>query len=642
MASDDSALIKQIFTDQVTTAKSLTDTAAADIQKAFAALYQSTVYNYDPYNWQTPPTPLIGGISIPTGPSRPVSPIAPTQPTLVGLNVNVPNPNFGSAPTDVPSAPAITFPTQPGGEPTDNTGAVPSVYTPTFPTSPTLLSLPSSTLPYPSVSLPTAPTLLPPSFDGSAPGDISTIDLNTYLQKLSDSYSQYSHDIPGMIQNNALQWFRAIKAENPNIVAIDGMITTYLTMGGSGIPVAIEEAIVTRATDRLSTEYQRKNAEVWDEVARRGLTLPSGALVSGRKAARAEMAEGVAKVATDVAIKNLDLEHDHMKFMMNLGFELQKFLASLAMDAAKTMLECNAQAIEMTKLVLQGMIEINNAIVKIYLAKWEGYKAAVEAFKAKIEANEAQVRLYEAQIKGELAKTEVNKAVVEVLTAIVSGNRAIAEMYKVQIDAETAKIEGSRVRVLAYEAAVRGFVAKVDAYKAKWDGYRAAADGQVAVAKIYESQVQGFRGKVEAYSANVHAYGEQVRGYSAQVEAASRQNETALKAWGLQWDGIMKAYATDVDAYGRNWSALGEQMRAQANVLGVQGDFLSRMYNVQTQIEIERSREHFSQWQSRLRQAMDTAKGIESASSVAASMANSSLNSLSAFAGTFVQSSTGA
>jgi hypothetical protein len=58
-------------------------------------------------------------------------------------------------------------------------------------------------------------------------------------------------------------------------------------MGGAGIPVPIEEAIVTRATDRLTCEYQRESAEVWDEMARKGLTLPSGALVSGRKAARA-------------------------------------------------------------------------------------------------------------------------------------------------------------------------------------------------------------------------------------------------------------------------------------------------------------------------------------------------------------------
>jgi hypothetical protein len=369
-------------------------------------------------------------------------------------------------------------------------------------------------------------------------------------------------------------------------------------------------------------------------MSAKGLTLPSGALQAGRRAARATMAEGVSKVATDVAIKNLELEHDHMKFMLQLGTELQKMLLSFASESARVVTELNGQAIEMTKLTLQGMIEIQNVIVKIWLAQWDGYKAAVDVFRAKIAANEQQVSLYEAQIKAELAKTEVNKATVEVLQSVVSANNILTQMYKTQVDAETAKIESDRVRVMAYEAAVRGYVAKVDGWKARWEGYRAGVDGQLAKAKIYESQQLGYKAQVEGYTAGVEAYRAQVQGYSAQVDAVSKQNEAALKAWGIQWDGLMKAYATDVEAYGRNWSAIGEQMRAQANTLGIQGEFLSRMYSTQTQIEIERSHQHFGEWQARIRAALDTAGGLTQAANVAAGMANSALNSLTAFAGT--------
>jgi hypothetical protein len=95
------------------------------------------------------------------------------------------------------------------------------------------------------------------------------------------------------------------------------------------------------------------------------------------------------------------------------------------------------------------------------------------------------------------------------------------------------------------------------------------------VSRIYESQVNGLQGKGRRlFGANVEAYRAQVQGYTGQVQAVSAQNEAALKAWGIQWDGTMKAYATSVDAYGRTWTALGEQMRAQANVLGIQGEFL--------------------------------------------------------------------
>jgi hypothetical protein len=184
--ADDTAAIRQIFTDQTQTAKDLVADAKSDIQKAWSALQNSSTYNYDPYNWEIPPQPFIGGVSTPTGPTTPTRPNDPIAPTLVPYNINVPNPNFGNAPTDVPSAPTITLPALPSGEPTDVPGNVPSVGTPNFPSAPTFLALPNSGLPYPSVSLPTAPTLLPPSFTAVEPGDIQSITLADYLAKLTD------------------------------------------------------------------------------------------------------------------------------------------------------------------------------------------------------------------------------------------------------------------------------------------------------------------------------------------------------------------------------------------------------------------------------------------------------------------------
>jgi hypothetical protein len=256
--ADDTAAIRQIFTDQTQTAKDLVADAKSDIQKAWSALQNSSTYNYDPYNWEIPPQPFIGGVSTPTGPTTPTRPNDPKAPTLVPYNINVPNPNFGNAPTDVPSAPTITLPALPSGEPTDVPGNVPSVGTPNFPSAPSFLALPNSGLPYPSVSLPTAPTLLPPSFTAVEPGDIQSITLADYLAQLQASFTDYSQRIPALVQNNALTWFRAITNENPNVRALDNVIATYLTYGGAGIPIAIEEAIVTRATDRLDGEYKRK------------------------------------------------------------------------------------------------------------------------------------------------------------------------------------------------------------------------------------------------------------------------------------------------------------------------------------------------------------------------------------------------
>jgi hypothetical protein len=636
--ADNTQAIEQLFTQQVTIGQQLLSQAQTDIDGTFAALKDSSIYNYQPYNWQYPTPPLIGPLPSLVGPSAPGAPTDPKLPTMKDFP-SVPNPSYGTQPTNALLPPTITLPTAPQGEPSDDTGPVPSVATPNFPTAPALNALPSSALPYPFITIPAAPAYSAPAFDGVKPDEITTITLADYLQKLSDSYTLYSQLMPSLIQTNTMAWFRAFISENPNVRALDAMVTTYQTAGGTGVPTTLEEGIITRAVDRVSLENRRANKAVWDNMALRGLTLPSGALMSGLKEARQTAAEATSKVAVDVAIKNLDLEHDHMKFMMTLGRELQTLLLGFATDTGKIVTEINGQAIELTKLVLTGMIEINNANVRIYLAKWEGYKAAVEVFRARWQAIETQVQVYEAQIKAELAKTEINKATIDVLNAVVNANRALAEMYKVQVDAETAKIETSRVQVMAYEAKVRGFVAKIDAYRARWDGYRAAAEGQLAIANVYKAQVEGYIANVNGYKAGVEAYTAQVQGAVAQINAVATQNEESLKAYSIELDGKLRGYVARTQGYSEQWKAIGEQARAGANITGIQSEFLSKMYTTQVQIDIERAREHIAQWKQQLEGALQAGQAMVQASSVAGQLASSTMNGLTAFAGTLATSS---
>lgn len=630
----DTSAIQAIFDNQNTIAGQLLQTATDDMDKAFAALGSSTLYQYSPYQWQVPSAPIILGVPFPSGPARPGRPANPKDPALLPYATALPNPTFGIQPVYGLVPPLLTDPTQPGGEPSDNIGSAPGVGSPSFPGLPGLLSLPSSALPYPFITIPNAPVFNTPVFDGVKPDDITTMTVQQYLDQLSTSYTNYSQLIPALVQNNTMAWFRVFLNENPNVRLLDNLITTYLSAGGTGIPTPIEEAIITRAVDRVTADNRRANAAVWENIGRRGLTLPSGALMAGLKEGRQLAAEATSKVVVDVAIKNLDLEHDHMKFMLGLGVELQKLLLGYATETAKVVLEANGQAVDLTKLVLNGMIEANNMIVKVYLAKWEGYKAAVEVFRAKWMAVEMQIRVYEAQIKAEMAKTEINKNVVEVLRVIVEANKALVEQYKIQVDAETAKIETDRVRVMAYEAQVRGYVAKVEAWKVRWDGYRAQLEGNVAKSKVFESQNMGYEAQVRGYAAGITAYTAQVQGYTASVEATSRQNEAALKAFTVQLDGLLRAYGEDVKAYGANWNAIGEQMRASANVLGIQAEFATKSYSTQVQIDTERAREHLAIWRSQLEAGLHAAASMTGAADAAGRLAGSALNGLSAFAGT--------
>lgn len=627
------AKLEELFDAQFATAQELLTGATDNVNKAFETFTDKSAFRYEPYQWQTPSAPIIVYNPSFTTPGKPGRPSDPKTPTLKVYPKDLANPNFGTAPTFLSLPPQITFPPEPGGEPTDFTGGGPVLHTPVFPGGPTLLALPPSTLPYPTVTIPTKPDIVMPVFSGTQPDGIHQISLQEYLDKLTDTYATYAQDIPALVKSNWLTWFRALLDERPLIDRLADTITSYMTTGGAGIPVPIEEAIVTRATDRVASEQRRATLHVYDEAVKHGLLLPSGALLAGLKEARQLSAEAVSKVATDVAIKNLELEHDHMKFMLKLGSELEQWVAGFAVSIAKIVLDANAQAIEVTKLILTGMIEINNTIVRIYLAKWEAYKAAVEVYKAQIQAIEARTRLYEAEIRAELAKTEVNKAVVEVLQAISGVNRTIAEVFKIQVDAETAKIEADRVAVMAFEAQVRAYGVRVEAWRAKWQGYTARIEGEVAKSKVYESEASAFRARVEGYKATIEGYSELVKGQAVQIDATARENEGQLKAWQIQLDGVLRAYSTDLDAYGKQWAAIGEQLRGYATGAQIVADFLNKQYTTQTTIDIEKQHEHLAEWRAQLEATLKAAQGLTEVSSVAGNLAGSALNGMTSFAG---------
>jgi hypothetical protein len=622
--------VAAIFTNHLTQAQNMTNQAAAGVQAAFAAF--ASIEPYTAYEWQSGSPPVIG--YNPTFPT-------PGKPALGALQGNpalAPYPAVGtiakgSVPSLTATKPSFTYPTAPSGEPSDSTGTVPRMSTLSIPPKPNMYPLPAATLPYTTLNLPPHPVWTDPIFNAKPPEDITSITLEEYLAMLTQAFAEYADTIPRLVQGHWLEWYRAMLGENPLIKKIEGILSSYYDTGGAGIPVPIEEAIITRATDRTTAEYQRAEALVFESAARRGMHLPSGSLLAGIKEARQTKAEAVAKVTTDTAIKNLELEHDYMKFMLQLGVDFEKMLLGFAGDLAKTVTDLNGQAIEMTKQILTGMLGINDAIIKIYTAKWQGYVSAVEAYKAMWQGIEMKIRVYEAEIKAELAKTEIDKAYVEVLTAMVGANTALANMYKTQVEAETAKLEGDKIAIQGYQAAVQAYVAKIEAYKARWQGFAAANEGQVARAKAYEAEVQGYVAQVNGYKAGIEGEAEVIKATGVHIDAVGKQNEQSLKAWQIQLDGTIRAYTGQMEGYKAEWQAVSEQLRGYAEGTRILADALFRGYTSQTQMDIEKAHQHLAEWRSSMEGAINGAKGVTEAAGVASSLAGSALTGLTSFAG---------
>jgi len=632
MATD----VATVFADTATMTAELLGSTTTALEVATAALSDPSIYAFEPYDFQQPIMIFGSPVQSLSPPARPETPnldMLPRVQPIVSTMPTAPTKNIGT----VPSAPSITTPSKPS----TSIGSAPTAPTLTavlqLPVKPTMLPLSSTVLPYPTVTIPDVPVWSDPSFVGTAPDPIHTISMDEYLAMLTDTYAEYASSMPSLVQSNWRAWYSTMLQDHPMVGTLQGILTSYFNTGGAGIPVMIENAIVTRAQDKVTGEQRRATKKVWEEAAKRGLWMPSGALAAGLKEAAQISAEATSKVVTDVAIKNLELEHDHMKFMITAAETLEKTLQDTSVGLARGVIEINGQAVEITKTVLQGMVAVNDAIVKVYLAQWEGYKAAVEKYRADIQVIQAKVQLYEAEIRAELAKTEVNKAVVAVLDSIVRANLSIVQMYKTEIDAETAKLEVDRVRALLYESQVRGFVGTVDAFRARWDGYKSEVGATLAQAQVYESRVRGYSAGVGAYSAEVAAYGEYCRSVGIRADATAKSNQAELAAWTAKADGLLRAFGENMRAFATEWQAKVAEAQINAEYYKANTAAITAYNATNIQQQMEMGRQHLVQWQTQLESALRAAQGLKEIGAVWQNIASSSLSGLTAFAGQFAQ-----
>jgi hypothetical protein len=586
-----------------------------------------------PYDSDTPFGPDID-IDDPTIPPRNN---LPPDAKVIEYNPHIPN--FSkSGPSFTVTAPFVQTPTAPYGTAPVLTQKAPAMPTaPIFPDVPSTYPLPPFVLPYPVVTIPDAPVLDIPVFSGVEPTPISKPSLQEYLDLLRETYDTYAEDVFQRIKSHWKEWMLAMLADQPLIGELRSRITSYLATGGAGVPVPIEDAIVERARGRLQGEYTRAADEVWGSMAQRGLFLPSGALMAGLREARQKSAEAVGAVVTDVAIKNIDIEHKHMQFMLNLAKELETEIMKTSVNVGQLVTTINGQAIDLTKLVLTGMVEINNLIVKIYQAEWDGYKANADVYRTRIEACKLLVDIYEAEIKAELAKTEVNKAHVDVLQSVVAANNSIVAMYKAQIDAETAKIEYSRVQAQIFGEIVRAYVAEVEGWKAEWQAYTSKVEGELAKVKVYTAQVESFTARVQAFKADADAYAAQVQGIAAEADAIAKTNKATLDAWTAEVEGLLKIDTTNVEVYKAQWQAAVEQVKTNVEYWKAQNEVQQRNRDREANLMIEERREALSDWQQRMQALLQAAQGMSGASQVAAQLAGSTMSGITSFAGKLVE-----
>ncbi len=486
--------------------------------------------------------PTFQGVAFETG-------AEPTDPS--GLQ-NLPSIGQDAVPTLTASVPTFNAPASPSAL-ANFSGTAPTINTNLqFPTLPAELE--GITFVAPTLTdrtAPTAPAIVMPTFDATRPTD----DITPPTDLAEDFEAAYRNISPTMFAALNAQMDTLITRYNPEyhnqLAALESRLTDYV-QGGSALPTAIEDAIYERTKDKVNAETRRARDTAYTEAARRGFTLPDGTLNAALTQARQSGSDNLARAATDIAVKQAELEQQNIQFAITTSTQLRNAALNAALSYHGNLVSLNGQALEYSKAVLQAAVQVYDALVKAYAAKLDAYKAEASVYEARIKGALSLVEVYKAEIGALEALTRVDMAKVDIYKSRIDALNSLAGVYRSRIDAVLGQAQVEKMKIELYGAQVQAYGVQAQAKSAEWSGYSAAVSGQEARFRAYGEEVRAYSARVEAYRALLQAR-------QAQVESVTSYNQGVL----AQYVAKVEGYKAKVDARAKVASTEIELQRSQ-------------------------------------------------------------------------------
>lgn len=490
----------------------------------------------------TPPPPELPDLAV----SLDLQPIRfepGAMPADPGGYTAIPEIDAGQVPVNTAVKPVFTAPSLPAPL-ADFSATLPNVQTDfTFPDAPPQRALPDAPV-IVARTAPTAPAISLPVFDGTKPADLPDAPTD-YAQQFEAAYRGIGPTMRAELDGQVDAFLAKI---NPRFAQQMGALEDKLAgfmAGGTALTPQVENAIYERTARKVDAEYRRTRDAALSDAAKRGFTMPDGALFSAMRQARQDGANNNTLAAAEIAIKQAELEQQNVQFAVTTSVQLRTAVLSASLNYHGNLVQINGQALDYAKSILSAMIEVYNTLVKAYTAALDGYKAEASVYEARMRGALALVEIYKAEIAAFTALTEADMAKVKVFQAQIESLQSLAAMYRTQVEAVVAKASLEKLKIELFGAQVSAYESQAKAKSSEYQGYSAAISGE--------------EGKLRAYSEEVRAHGADTETFRALV-AAKVAEVNAAEAFNR---GITSRYQGQLDAYKVGTQAQGSVMQAQ-------------------------------------------------------------------------------
>jgi hypothetical protein len=390
-------------------------------------------------------------------------------------SLNIPNPPPWTAPGEAPARP--------------DTGEV------TLPVAP-VIAMPA---------LPVLVEITVPEFEGLA------------LPTFAASAPEFAGSaLPGILQWSEPTYYTEILDEVLDKIRL-------LWSGGSGIPPAVEQAMVERALSREDTIANREIDSIAEEFSARGFTMPTGMQAARVDQMRQDLAVKKLSANRELTIKFAEWQVENVRFGVQQAIAAENVYVNIFLNSAQRMFEA-------ARFQIESQVNIYNAQVALYNARMNGYQIEAAVFDTLVKAELSKLEVFKAEIEAEIARGQINEQKVRTYTAQAQALMTQVEIYKAQMQGAQVESDVIRNQIEAFRADVEAYGARIQADKVRFDAYESQVKGEAAKAGIIDSEAR--------------AYAALVQGKASIAEVDIKRAELTIQ----KNRSLIEAYIADLDA----------------------------------------------------------------------------------------------
>lgn len=457
------------------------------------------------------------------------------------------------------------------------------------------------------VVLPDAPLVAMPKVP-----ELAEIDIPAFEGVTLPTFSPTAPEFEGTALPGILQW--AEPTYHTEILDEVLTVIRQLWSGGSGIPPAVEQAMVERAMSREDMIANREIDAVAEEFSLRGFTMPTGMQAARADQMRQDLALKKLSLNRELTIKFAEWQVENIRFGVQQAIAAENVYVNIFLNSAQRMFEA-------ARFQVESQINIYNTQVALYNARMNGYQVESQVFDTRVRAELSKIEVFKAEIEAEVARGQINEQKVRTYTAQVQALQTEIEIYKAKMQGAQVQSDVIRNQIEAYRADVQAYGERIQADKVRFDAYESQVKGEAAKAGIIDSEARAFAALVQGKSVaadidikraelTIQKNRSLVEAYVADLDAekARIQSQMAVIQSGAQ------AYVADTQRFAAQ--AQAETSKAQLQVAAKEAELRTNISFYEAQVQA-----YIGNMEQLIRQAALVVDALKSAGQVSSTLA---------------------